>query len=221
MSFMETMGFLAFCSTLGMYMTSLPLFTVLLKLRQPARVQFSALAMNLLNNLFGLHYAIEASVTVSRITNTIGICLHLLLSLSFIMVTNSRRLPLTLLCVAFASFGASWYFLPLVDAGDVLDDLGLISSTVRTLAYTTPVLTVINAIQTGSLEGISVSLACGSFVCNSIWFLYGGLLQDVYIQLPNIPGIAVHLSALFLVWRERDTKTEHQLQNGVNYKKTE
>ena len=203
MDFMDVMALLAFLSTLGLYGTSLPQFPILLRDRRSDLVQFSALVLKLLNNVFSLHYALLAAVHVSSLSNGLGVVLHLLLCLAYLHVAPVKSGPLLFLLVGlcfYAGVAASY-------ANDAVT-IGLTSSSVRTLAYASPALTVAAAARTGNVEAISPPLACGALVCQTTWYVYGGLIDNPFVQLPNLPGIAVQLTALFLLWRdERKVKS--------------
>ena len=44
------------------------------------------------------------------------------------------------------------------------------------------------------------------FFSSTVWWIYGILLDNIFIQLPNIPGVGVSVAALLVVWRLGDAK---------------
>ena len=203
MEFMEVMGLLAFMSTMGLYGTSLPLFPMLLSRRRPDLVQFSSLALRLLNNAFSYHYALLAAVHISALSNGLGIILHTLLCLAYLYVAPSKSAP-----VLFFLLSVGFYFGVAALYGDDAVSIGLTSSSVRTLAYASPALTVARAARTGNVDALSTSMSCGALVCFVMWYIYGSLIDDPFVKLPNVPGIVVQLTALFLLWRDEQKSVE-------------
>ena len=201
MEFLEMMGLLAFLSTMGLYGTSLPLFPLLLTRRRPDLVQFSSLVLRLLNNAFSFHYAVLAAVQVSALSNGLGIILHTLLCFAYVWVAPSKKGA-----ALFLLFGVAFYLgIAAMYTHDAVS-IGLTSSSVRTLAYASPALTVVRAARSGNVDAISPAMSCGSLVCFATWYYYGSLIDDPFVKLPNVPGIVVQLAALFLLWRDEEKK---------------
>lgn len=202
MSVIEFVATGALISTLGLYLTEVPLLHALLKEQKTDSVQFSAILMNLINNILALYYAFLTNSDVLKTTNSFGICIHLLICGASITVNPKRRGPiLQLIGAAVFIWSCHYYSATFVTENARIDTLGIISSTVCSLAYVTPVLAVIEAQNSGAVELISLPISCGSLLCSSSWLLYGVLLNDIYIQLPNIPGIIVSLAALYVVFQ--------------------
>lgn len=203
MEFMELMGLLAFMSTMGLYATSLPLFPLLLTQRRPDLVQFSSLVLRLLNNAFSFHYAVLAAVHVSALSNGIGILLHIPLIMAYLHVAPSKAGPYLFLLIGVGFYAGVGFF-------NLYDKvfIGLTSSSVRTLAYASPALTVASAARTGNVDALDTSMACGALVCFVTWYVFGALIDDPFVKLPNVPGIVVQLAALFLLWKDEQKKKE-------------
>ena len=198
---MEIMALLAFCSTMGLYGTSLPLFPLLLTAGRSDLVQFSSLILKLVNNFLGCHYAVLAAVRVSALSNGLGVLLHSLLCLAYLRVVPVKSGPsiFFFLGLIFYAAVAAFYFNDAVS-------IGLIGSSVRTLAYASPALTVVEAAKTGNVDAISLPLTCGAFVCQVTWYVFGGLIDDPFVQLPNVPGIVVQIAAFYLLWKDDQKK---------------
>ena len=191
------MAFVAFLSTIGLYATSLPQFPLLLTARRSDLVQFSSLILKLLNNILGFHYAVVAAVQVVAFTNGLGVILHASLCLAYLHVVPVKSGPSISFFLGLL-FYAGVAFLYLNDAVSI----GMIGSSVRTLAFASPALTVVGAARTGNVDAISLPLCCGAFVCQVSWYVFGGLIDDPFVQLPNVPGIVVQLAAFYLLWKD-------------------
>ena len=201
MEFMDVMALLAFLSTMGLYGTSLPLFPLLLTDRRSDLVQLSSLILKLLNNILGFHYGVIAAVYVSALSNGLGVILHVLLCLAYLRVVPVKSGP-----SVFMFLGLLFYAIVAALYSNDPVSIGLIGSSVRTLAYASPALTVVAAARTGNVDAISLPLTCGAFVCQVTWYVFGGLIDDPFVQLPNVPGIVVQLAAFYLLWQDDQRK---------------
>uniref|UniRef100_A0A8B9SZ62 Sugar transporter SWEET1 n=1 Tax=Anas platyrhynchos TaxID=8839 RepID=A0A8B9SZ62_ANAPL len=56
-------------------------------------------------------------------------------------------------------------------------------------------------IRSRSTRCLSFPLAVTTFLASSCWTLYGQLVKDNYITVPNVPGIVTSVVQLWLFWR--------------------
>lgn len=217
MDVVQFMAGVAFLATMGLYATSLPLFPLLLTARRSDLVQLSRLVFSVLQCVLGVHFAVLAAVPVSILSNGIGVVLYALLSLAYLRVVpvKSGHIIFVLLGVLFYAVVAALYFYDAVA-------IGLFSASARTLAYTLPAMTVASAARTGNVEAISLPLTCGAFVCQVSWFVFGDLIDNPFVKLPNVPGIVVNMIAFYLLWKDDQKKKKYEealynhLQEKIN-----
>jgi len=196
----EIVGTGALLSTLLLYLTEVPMLKGLVQNNSAEGVQYSAILMNLINNILGFCYGVMSSTDVMKITNGVGTCLHVVLCLAFFRASERRSGALSLSAAAAAFIaGCGMYLDKLDDEEERLEALGLLSTVVCSLAFFTPVLAVVEAWKSKNAALISIPITWGSLICSSIWWIYGILLDNIFIQLPNIPGVAVSLAALLVV----------------------
>jgi len=197
----ELFGTAALFSTLLLYLTEIPMLKQLVITKSAQGVQYSAILMNLVNNVVALYYAILSSTDVMKITNGVGTVLHIILCLAFILVSERRggAISSSVGAVAFVA-GAGIYLDKIQGFDERLDALGLLSTVICSLAFFIPIMAVVEAWTSRNPAAISIPITWGSLICSSVWWIYGILLDNIFIQLPNIPGVAVSLAALMVVW---------------------
>lgn len=81
---------------------------------------------------------------------------------------------------------------------DVVAILGWIASTVTVFMFGSPLSTIRIVIQTKNSETISLPLSIMTVLVSGSWFLYGYLIADAFVQVPNCLGVLLGLSQLYL-----------------------
>ncbi|XP_044528524.1 sugar transporter SWEET1 isoform X3 [Gracilinanus agilis] len=83
----------------------------------------------------------------------------------------------------------------------VVNALGALLQTLYILTYLHYCPRKIKIIQTKSTQCLSFSLTVATLLASASWTLYGFHLSDLYIMVPNIPGIITSLIRLGLFWK--------------------
>ncbi|CAH1277234.1 SLC50A1 [Branchiostoma lanceolatum] len=65
----------------------------------------------------------------------------------------------------------------------LVDRLGLAGAGITMLMYASPMMELVTVIRTKSTRSISRPLTVATFFASSLWFYYGYLLQDPYVQV--------------------------------------
>uniref|UniRef100_A0A5F8HLY1 Sugar transporter SWEET n=1 Tax=Monodelphis domestica TaxID=13616 RepID=A0A5F8HLY1_MONDO len=97
--------------------------------------------------------------------------------------------------------GYSYFQLLVPDWTTRLRQLGLFCSIFTITMYLSPLADLIKIIQTKSTQCLSFSLTVATFLASISWTLYGFHLSDLYIMVPNIPGIITSVIRLGLFWQ--------------------
>ncbi|XP_069041108.1 sugar transporter SWEET1 isoform X2 [Lepisosteus oculatus] len=171
--------------------------------RSAENVQFLPFLTTCLNNLGWLYYGTLKKDGTLIVVNAIGAVLQTLYILSYYYYTTHRRKVLMLtLSAGGVLCGGYLYFSVLVgDEHSRLNQLGLICSTVTVSMYLSPLTDLVNIVRSGSVRCLSFPLTVATFLTSTSWTLYGLQLQDLYIMVPNTPGIITSLVRFWLFWR--------------------
>ena len=69
--------------------------------------------------------------------------------------------------------------------------IALIASLSSLIFCASPLASVSEVFRTKSTEKLPFALILSSFVVSSLWFLYGFMLGNIYVQLPNGIGVLI------------------------------
>ncbi|KAM6168858.1 sugar transporter SWEET1 isoform 4-T4 [Erethizon dorsatum] len=105
----------------------------------------------------------------------------------------------TLLGVLLMGYGYFWLLMP--DDEARLQQLGLFCSVFTISMYLSPLADLAKVIQTKSTHRLSFSLTIATLLTSASWSLYGFRLRDLYIMVPNLPGILTSFIRLWLFWK--------------------
>lgn len=195
----EVWGTLALCSTLLLYITEIPLLKTLTLQKSTEGIQYLSILVNLVNNICALLYGILSATEVMKITNGVGTVLHLVMCLAFVGVSKHKGGALSLSVGAGAFLAGTKFYLDNIQSEtERLDSLGLLSTAICFVAFTVPVLSVLEAWQTKNPSLISIPVTWGALICSICWGVYGSLLENPYIVAPNIPGVIISVAALLI-----------------------
>ncbi|KAJ8601756.1 hypothetical protein CTAYLR_006756 [Chrysophaeum taylorii] len=89
--------------------------------------------------------------------------------------------------------------------------LGLFCDGVSVGMFASPLVTVREVFRSRSTASISPVVTAASTVSSSLWFIYGAAINDLYVWLPNVLGIALSLFqvGLFVRFRNHHTNGHH------------
>ncbi|MBN3299930.1 SWET1 protein, partial [Amia calva] len=166
-------------------------------------VQFLPFLTTCLNNLGWLYYGTLKRDGTLVIVNSIGAVLQAVYISAFCLYTQHRRRVLmqTALAAAGLCVGVLYFTQLLSDPDTRLSQLGLTCSLFTISMYLSPLTDLVQIVRSRSVKCLSYSLTVATFLTSTSWTLYGLQLQDLYIMVPNTPGIVTSLIRFWLFWR--------------------
>ncbi|KAL4228174.1 hypothetical protein ACF0H5_013608 [Mactra antiquata] len=144
--------------------------------------------------------------------NVFATCCNLFYILSFIFISRSKRKPVTQVLACGAIVLCIYlYTTKLIQPSAMQDTFGVILLMCSTVLLLTPLLAVKQSIDDKSAANIPISMLIPGLLCCSSWFLYGFLLNDVYIYGPNILGTSSMVCQVgaILVYGTKSTERPH------------
>ena len=78
--------------------------------------------------------------------------------------------------------------------------IGLFGASLSVSYCLAPLASVQHVLKSKSTESLPFSLILGSVVMTGIWSLYGTIINDSFVRIPNIIGFSVALMQLSLFW---------------------
>ncbi|XP_044528522.1 sugar transporter SWEET1 isoform X1 [Gracilinanus agilis] len=155
------------------------------------------------SNLSWLSYGLLKGDKTLIVVNALGALLQTLYILTYLHYCPRKRTVLlqTAALLGLLLLGYSYFQLLVPDWTTRLRQLGLFCSIFTISMYLSPLADLIKIIQTKSTQCLSFSLTVATLLASASWTLYGFHLSDLYIMVPNIPGIITSLIRLGLFWK--------------------
>ncbi|XP_041427921.1 sugar transporter SWEET1 isoform X1 [Xenopus laevis] len=94
--------------------------------------------------------------------------------------------------------GYCYFTLWILDLNSRLNQLGLFCSVFTISMYLSPLADLAQIIRSKSTKCLSFPLTVATFLTSSSWVLYGLVQSDLYITVPNFPGIVTSLVRFWL-----------------------
>lgn len=171
--------------------------------RSVENIQFLPFLTTDINNLSWLSYGCLKQDWTLISVNTVGAALQSLYILAYVYFSPQKRRVLLqsagLLGVLI--LGYCYFSLLIPDAALRLARLGLFCSVFTISMYLSPLVDLAKIIQSRSTRCLSFPLTVATFLTSASWTLYGFQLSDLYIMVPNVPGIVTSLLRFWLFWQ--------------------
>jgi solute carrier family 50 protein (sugar transporter) len=110
-----------------------------------------------------------------------------------------------------------------VDKSHVRNILGLIGCVLSVAFFAAPLASVVHVFRTCSTECLPFSIIVTNFISSTLWWLYGLLIDDNYVKIPNFLGwlLASFQLLLFAYFPSKTTSGMSQhLLDGRSRKET-
>uniref|UniRef100_A0A7N4NLF6 Sugar transporter SWEET1 n=1 Tax=Sarcophilus harrisii TaxID=9305 RepID=A0A7N4NLF6_SARHA len=154
-------------------------------------------------NLSWLSYGLLKGDKTLVVVNSVGALLQTLYIVTYLRYCPRKRTVLlqTAALLGLLLLGYTYFQLLVPDWTSRLRQLGLFCSIFTISMYLSPLADLAKIIQTKSTQCLSFSLTVATLLASASWTLYGLHLRDLYIMVPNIPGILTSLVRLGLFWQ--------------------
>ncbi|CAH1277229.1 SLC50A1 [Branchiostoma lanceolatum] len=171
--------------------------------RSTQNVPFLPFLVTCINNLTWLYYGLWKQDSTLITVNAVGAVLQSICMFTYLVASKQKSRPMSQIFVGVVYLTALYLYLTVVITSRtvLVDRLGLAGAGITMLMYASPMMELVTVIRTKSTRSISRPLTVATFFASSLWFYYGYLLQDPYVQVPNFPGIISSIVRLYFFWR--------------------
>ncbi|CAM4674666.1 unnamed protein product [Lepidochelys olivacea] len=189
--------------TLGMFATGLTDLRQMFRTRSVENIQFLPFLTTDVNNLSWLSYGCLKQDWTLITVNAIGVALQTLYILVYLYFSPEKRRVLlqSTALLGVLTLGFCYFNLLTPDVDVRLAHLGLFCSVFTISMYLSPLAALAKVIRTRSTRCLSFPLTVATFLASASWTLYGLQLNDLYIMVPNVPGIVTSILRLWLFWQ--------------------
>eukprot|EP00055_Hartaetosiga_balthica_P008116 m.29189 g.29189 ORF g.29189 m.29189 type:complete len:224 (-) comp6126_c0_seq2:33-704(-) len=202
MSAVIILSWFATITTIGLFLTGIPVTQRIKKARSSANVAFIPYFAAITNTCLWLKYGAMTHDFTIICVNCVGLVLNLYYvaicylyskqEKSFLIPTivSSACVYLPLLYVHYSAGSISF-----VQAVHIIGFCGCVGTIVM---FGSPLATMVKVIKTKSTESMVFSLCLMNFVVSVTWSLYGYVIGDMFVQTPNSVGALLALVQLLL-----------------------
>ena len=156
------------------------------------------LVVGALNGLNWLRYGLLIEDNALVLVNFVGAVLYSLYTTCFYVYT-SRKLAIQVQVVSAASlFGTILVYIRMVDHDYAVNTMGVVAVGVTICNFASPLANLGNVIRTRSTETLPFPLIMANFMLTGLWWLYGSMIDDTFVQIPNAMGMILSTVQLLL-----------------------
>jgi len=177
-------------STIGLFLTGVQICNRCYRMHTTGDISGFPFVATLVNCTLWLLYGYNANNSTIMIVNFIGATLQMLYALTYLRYTPDRSSYLHLIGSAVLFLASILfyfqYFVP--DRETAVFRAGLAASVATVIMFGSPLASLRDVIQKRSTEALSLPLCFANFIVPIEWVLYGILINDKFVQVPNFLG---------------------------------
>lgn len=199
MDFKLFISWSATLSQFGLLSTGIQVCLKIKQQRSTKNITFFPFLTSCLSSILWTKYGILTDDVPLCSVGIIGMILQSTYLLFYYLNTRdkkwlSRRLMVSFLGVCSLLTYIKYYT---EDYDTAVYHLGFIASGFTIVVYGSPLISVVNVIKHRSTEFMTFSMCMATFIVSLLWTIYGHLVQDNFILIPN--GIGVILGSMQLL----------------------
>ncbi|EGD76735.1 hypothetical protein PTSG_08086 [Salpingoeca rosetta] len=200
MQVLTALSYTAIVSTIGLFLTGIPVTRRIKKARSSANVSYTPYLAAMISTCLWLKYGILTQDYTLISVNGIGFLLNFYyVVICYSYSKDERAFYYPLLITISAMFGPLLYVKYLaptyMHAVHAIGYCGCITSTIM---FGSPLATLGRVLRTKSTESMVFSLCLMNFIVSVTWALYGYVINDIFVQGPNAVGALLGLVQLLL-----------------------
>ncbi|CAF1080797.1 unnamed protein product [Adineta ricciae] len=190
-------------STIGLFLTGVQICNRIYRMRSTGDISGFPFVATMVNCTLWLLYGYVGNNSTIVIVNFIGASLELIYALFYLQYTPDRNSFMRLIAMAAAFLATvAFYLLYIVsDRATASLHAGVVASVATVIMFGSPLASLKEVVQKQSTESLSLPLCFANLVVPAEWVLYGILINDKFVQVPNFLGAILGLIQVFLFYK--------------------
>ncbi|GFT20183.1 sugar transporter SWEET1 [Nephila pilipes] len=154
-----------------------------------------------------LQYSVILNDSMLLTVNLITTLLQTMYVLCYFIITSNKKTTLQMFGIAIIFLFFTYiYGFHVIGKNAAINTIGFMAAFSSIAASATPLANVSQILQTKSSESLPFPIIFSTFVVTTLWFIYGMLVEDSFIQIPNIIGAILSGFQLSLIVLYPSTK---------------
>uniref|UniRef100_A0A914CA79 Sugar transporter SWEET1 n=1 Tax=Acrobeloides nanus TaxID=290746 RepID=A0A914CA79_9BILA len=198
---LSVLSITAIVSTVSLFFCGIPICVDIWRRKSTDEISGFPFIMGFLGGTFWLRYGLLKMDFTMITVNVVGVTLMFTYTMFYVFYTQKRTSILLQVTLVF-SLIASMLFLVQTYTTKVLDPLGFICMTFNIINFGAPLAGIGVVLRKKCCDTLPFPLCTANFLVSSQWCLYGFLVNDIYIIIPNAAGmgLAILQLSLFLIF---------------------
>uniref|UniRef100_A0A1I7Z282 Sugar transporter SWEET n=1 Tax=Steinernema glaseri TaxID=37863 RepID=A0A1I7Z282_9BILA len=211
----DALSYVAILSTIALFLCGVEICQRIRRKGSTDGTDAAPFLLTFISCCFWTQYGVlKADRTIITI-NFIGVIIEAVYLFYYYMMTRHRRRLNRILLLELVLFIAMYGYTTSesYELKDRIDNLGFVCMLMNIASLGSPLLALGGVIRSKSSENLPFPLCVGNMAVSSQWLLYGILVDDVYIKIPNGIGVAMSIVQLsfFVIYPARKRATDKQL----------
>jgi len=191
----------AIISTVSLFFCGIPICINIWKKRSTDEISGFPFVMGFLGGSFWLRYGLLKTDLCMITVNVVGVTLMFIYMWFYVYYTKKKTFFLLQIALVFGLLGGMLVLVQIYGF-QVQDHLGFACMSFNIINFGAPLAGVGVVLRKKCCDTLPLPLCTANFLVSSQWCLYGFLVNDIYIIIPNAAGmcLAVLQLSLFLIF---------------------
>ncbi|CAK8695069.1 unnamed protein product [Clavelina lepadiformis] len=188
--------------TIVMFATGIPQCLQMIKTKSTKNITFLPYLMTNINNVSWIVYGQMTENFTIIFVNVVGSILQTIYMSVFVYFSTTKNREIQQTSLSAITAVVVWFISTQMvnDAEFSIYIVGIVSCCITMLMFSSPLAEINTVLKNRSTSTISFPLTVASFLCATSWFLYGLLLKDFFIVIPNSVGILTSIARFYLFY---------------------
>lgn len=177
-------------STIALFLTGIQICNRIYRMRSTGDISGFPFVATLINCTLWLLYGLVKNNSTILMVNFIGASLQLMYALFFLRYTSDQQHYIRSIAFAgiFLATVAVYLQYFLTEDSVAIQHAGVIASVATVIMFGSPLASLRSVIEKESTESLSFPLCLANLIVPIEWVLYGILINDKFVQVPNFLG---------------------------------
>ncbi|KAI6207143.1 Sugar transporter SWEET [Aphelenchoides besseyi] len=200
-SLLTVLSLTAIVTTVSLFFCGIPICIEIWRRKSTNEISGFPFLMGFLGGMMWLRYGFLKSDSTMITVNCVGVVMMAAYLIFYTCYSDSKVSILSKIAVVIVLILTMLVLVEIYGMA-IIDPLGFVSMTFNIINFGAPLAGVQIVLKKRSVESLPLPLCTANLLVSSQWCLYGVLVSDIYIMIPNGAGVVLALvqMSLFLIF---------------------